>query len=154
MRLWEGDDPGWDGWMASLTQWTWVWVNSNQTPGVGDGQGGLACCDSWGRKESDRTERLNWTDTWESYVRENCLIRFCSIFEVSCLDFHVGLIFMWRRDYVVNCVDVTNIPEISVLTLWKSTIQSHQSPPPLCQPSSMHVWFGTCDIQDFYRIGN
>ena len=24
----EGDNPGWDGWMASLTQWTWVWVNS------------------------------------------------------------------------------------------------------------------------------
>ena len=24
----EGDDRGWDGWMASLTQWTWVWVNS------------------------------------------------------------------------------------------------------------------------------
>ena len=30
-----------------------------QTPGVGDGQGGLACCNSWGRKESDPTERLN-----------------------------------------------------------------------------------------------
>ena len=31
---------------------------SERTPGVGDGQGGLACCDSWGRKESDTTERL------------------------------------------------------------------------------------------------
>ena len=30
--------------------------------GVGDGQGGLACCSSWGHKESDTTERLNWTD--------------------------------------------------------------------------------------------
>ena len=30
--------------------------------GVGDRQGGLACCDSWGRKESDTTERLNWTE--------------------------------------------------------------------------------------------
>ena len=30
-----------------------------QVLGVGDGQGGLACCDSWGRKESDMTERLN-----------------------------------------------------------------------------------------------
>jgi len=29
------------------------------SPGVGDGQGGLACCDSWDRKESDTTERLN-----------------------------------------------------------------------------------------------
>ena len=32
------------------------------TLGVGDGQGGLACCDSWGRKESDMTEQLNWTE--------------------------------------------------------------------------------------------
>ena len=32
------------------------------TPGAGDGQGGLACCGSWGHKESDTTERLNWTD--------------------------------------------------------------------------------------------
>ena len=30
--------------------------------GVGDGQGGLACCDSWGCKESDTTERLNWIE--------------------------------------------------------------------------------------------
>ena len=29
------------------------------TPGVGDGQGGLECCGSWGRKESDTTEGLN-----------------------------------------------------------------------------------------------
>ena len=35
---------------------------SEWTPGVGDGQGGLACCDSWGRKESDTTEPLNWTE--------------------------------------------------------------------------------------------
>ena len=35
---------------------------SEWTPGVGDGQGGLACCDSWGRKESDTTEWRNWTD--------------------------------------------------------------------------------------------
>ena len=35
---------------------------SGWTPGVGDGQGGLACCDSWGHKESDMTERLSWTE--------------------------------------------------------------------------------------------
>ena len=32
------------------------------TPGVGNGQGGLACCSPWGHKESDMTERLNWTE--------------------------------------------------------------------------------------------
>ena len=53
----EEDNRGWDGWMASPTRWTWVWVNSGSW-----GQGGLACCDSWGRKESNTTERLNWTE--------------------------------------------------------------------------------------------
>ena len=33
-----------------------------ETPGDGDGQGGLVCCDSWGHKESDTTEGLNWTE--------------------------------------------------------------------------------------------
>ena len=54
----EGDDRGWDGWMASLIDGR----ESEWTPGAGDGQGGLVCCDSWGRKESDTTERLNWTE--------------------------------------------------------------------------------------------
>ena len=41
------------------------WLDGHKfewTPGVGDGQGGLACGDSWGRKESDMTEQLNWTE--------------------------------------------------------------------------------------------
>ena len=41
------------------------WLNGREsewTPGVGDGQGSLACCDSWGRKESDTTKRLIWSD--------------------------------------------------------------------------------------------
>ena len=33
-----------------------------QAPGVGDGQGSLACCSAWGRKESDLTEQLNRTE--------------------------------------------------------------------------------------------
>ena len=40
------------------------WLNGCEfewTPGVGDGQGDLACCNSWGHKESDTTDRLNWT---------------------------------------------------------------------------------------------
>ena len=40
---------------------------SEWNPGVG-GQGGLPCCDSWGHKESDTTERLNWTElNWTDY---------------------------------------------------------------------------------------
>ena len=38
----------------------------------GDGQGGVACCDSWGRKESDTTERLNWTElNWYGNKMDN-----------------------------------------------------------------------------------
>ena len=49
----EDEMAGWYHWLDGR-EFEW-------TPGVGDGQGGLACCDSWGRKESDTTERLNWT---------------------------------------------------------------------------------------------
>ena len=44
-----------------MTGW-YHWLNGHEfewTPGVGDGQGGLACCDIWGQKELDRTERLS-----------------------------------------------------------------------------------------------
>ena len=41
---------------------------SEWTPGVGDGRGGLACCDSWGCKESDMTERLNWTELTDTLL--------------------------------------------------------------------------------------
>ena len=51
------------GWRHWLDRHGFGW-----TPGVGDGQGGLAFCGSWGCKESDMTEQLNWTerDKWES----------------------------------------------------------------------------------------
>ena len=49
---------------SSLCPYHHHWLDgrgSGWTPGVGDGQGGLACCDSWGREESDTTEtELNW----------------------------------------------------------------------------------------------
>ena len=46
---------GWHHWLDGR-EYEW-------TPGVGDGQGGLACCDAWARKESDTAEWLNWTDS-------------------------------------------------------------------------------------------
>ena len=45
------------GWHHQLNGHEFEW-----TSGVNDGQGGLAYCDSWGHKESDTTERLNWTE--------------------------------------------------------------------------------------------
>ena len=50
------------GWHHQLNElvWTWVWVDSRRWWW----QGGLACCYSWGRKESDTTEWLNWTENY------------------------------------------------------------------------------------------
>ena len=53
------------GWHHLLNGHEFEW-----TPGVGDGQGGLACCNSWGCKESDMTEWLNWTELNETDSHE------------------------------------------------------------------------------------
>ena len=58
------------GWHHRLNGHGFGW-----TPGVSDGQGGLACCGSWGRRESDTTEGLNWTEqspTKESSDNKHC----------------------------------------------------------------------------------
>ena len=66
----EDEMAGWHHWLDGR--------ESEWTPGVDDGQGGLACCDSWGRKESETTERLIWSDLiwmieverWQSWLKE------------------------------------------------------------------------------------
>ena len=54
-RMTEDEMVGWHHWLNAH--------EFEQTPGVGEGQGSLACCSPWGRKELDMTEILNWTDT-------------------------------------------------------------------------------------------
>ena len=58
-RMWEEETTedetvGWHHWLGGH--------ECEQAPGVGDGQGSLACCSSWGHKELDMTEQLNWTE--------------------------------------------------------------------------------------------
>jgi len=55
-----GDDRGWGGWMASLTQWSWVWVDSGSWWWTGR-PGMLQFMGSW-RVRHDWTTELNWTD--------------------------------------------------------------------------------------------
>ena len=59
----EDEMAGWHHWLDGH--------ESEWTLGVGDEQGDLACCDSWGRKESDMTEWLNWTElNWQIDSRD------------------------------------------------------------------------------------
>ena len=59
--------PKMAGWHHRLDGHEFEW-----TPGDGDGQGGLVCCDSWGHKESDTTERLIWSDLTSVFSKTSC----------------------------------------------------------------------------------
>ena len=61
------------GWYHWLNGHGFGWIL-----GAGDGQGGLACCSSWGCKESDMTERLNWTELKPYVILDSREVSICS----------------------------------------------------------------------------
>ena len=63
----EGDDRGWDGWMASLTQWTWVWVNSGSW--WWRGRPGVLQFMELQRVRHDWATELNWTELCSAWPR-------------------------------------------------------------------------------------
>ena len=111
---------GWHHWLDGR--------ESEWTPGVGDGQGGLACCDSWGRKESDTTEQLNWTELF---------INFIIGYDLYLTHFFVQqkLTQHWRHFYC--CCSFTN----SSLTLWPRGLQHGRLPCPSLSPG---VYSNSC----------
>ena len=85
----EDEMAGWHHWLdGGESEWT---------PGVGDGQGGLACCDSWGPKESDMTERLIWSDLITTIVYTTLQfssLLFCTWFSYTIhFSFSIYLVF-------------------------------------------------------------
>jgi len=72
----EGDDRGWDGWMASLTRCTWVWVNSRSWWWTG--RPGMLKFTGLKRVGHDWATELNWTETsilWYSNLFESSMVR-------------------------------------------------------------------------------
>ena len=82
---------------------------SERTLGVGDGQGGLACCDSWGRKESDTTEWLNWTElnwsTREIQMKTTMTyqLRSVKIADTKMVKRYNGLMRMKKKKTLAHC---------------------------------------------------
>ena len=72
----EDEMAGWHHWLDGR--------ESRWTPGVGDGQGGLACCDSWGCKESDTTERLIWSGLITSLFWDHLLAGRIFLMVIQC----------------------------------------------------------------------
>ena len=82
----EGDNRGWDGWMASLTRWVWVWVNSGSwwwtgRPGVLQIMGSQRVGHDW-------VTELNWTELTlglRPWLSPRCsLVLHCPTYETSC----------------------------------------------------------------------
>ena len=71
-RAAEDEMAGWHHWLDGR--------ESEWTLGVDDGQGGLGCCDSWGRKELDTTEWLNWTELIKNMKWLGLNLFLCSLF--------------------------------------------------------------------------
>ena len=73
------------GWHHQLYGSEFGWA-----PGVGDGQGGLACCNSWDHKESDTTERLNWTEKQKVALDWSNPVIYKNIHVIKCWCFHIS----------------------------------------------------------------
>ena len=137
----EGDYRGWDGWMASPTRWTWF----GWTPGVGDGQEGLACCSSWGLKESDMTERLNWTElnwsilktciflNWHDQISVGPSFSFSRYNWQIFLRIYIGRIYLSSRASIVKYHTLGSL----VTSIYVPTVPEARSLRARC----VHSWF-------------
>ena len=100
----EGDDRGWDGWMESLTRWTWVWVSS----GLGDGQGGPAV--------HGITKSWTWLSDWTELntVKNFSLVNEAGVYvflELSC--------FSYDPTDVGNFISGSSAFSKTSLNIWK-----------------------------------
>ena len=84
----EGDDRGQDGWMASLTQWTWVWANSRSWWWTG--KPGMLQSMGLQRGRHDWATELNWTDPFP-FVCSWLLC--CKVVDHICMDLFLGSLF-------------------------------------------------------------
>ena len=102
---------GWHHWLDGYES---EWI-----PGVGDGQGGLACCDSWGCKESDTTEWLNWKTLLMIYWKKSW---FCYLHQKN-IEFSLpGSYIISESLYLVKAL-VLGFIRVNLWASWLSALQ-------------------------------
>ena len=94
--------------MASPTRWTWVWVNSGSWWWTGR----PVCCDSWGHKESDTTERLNWLN-WLSGT-QSWPLRHVTVTLTQAHDLHYSEFFPWCAFFLKKLFPSVNTSVFSI----------------------------------------
>ena len=127
------------GWHHRLNGREFEW-----TPEVGDEQGGLACCDSWGHKESDTTERLNrtehcqeWSFLERSHITEthSGLFSFQASWPVVCVQSDPSFHFLLIKNpgktqplsfFGQNIRSRSNDLTLFPLSLWETSMQSSE----------------------------
>ena len=114
LRAGEGGDKRWEGWMASLTWWTWVCA----APGDSEGPGSLMYCSPWVRKESDLTYWLNNNNTakWVLVFLGSTSVDSNSI---------CGWLNLYRCNTQIGRMDCT-LPEPGS-TLWRTDLECENS---------------------------
>ena len=122
---------GWHHWLDGR--------ESEWTPGVVDAQGGLACCKSWGCKESDMTERLNWTELkWVTTVTErttwDCPFSYFLIDHSLSIDWFLSVYTFYCNSWQ-RILDLTSFSSLNLISLlYYSNEIFHQN----------HKWTPSC----------
>ena len=109
----EGDDRGWDGWMASLTRWMWVWVNSRSwwwtgRPGVLRFMGSQRVGHDWAAE-------LNWTNWWEASD-------FVSSVSLETHSFLCPLNWIWVLDVILRLSWFTHLKRSLPVLVYRTQI--------------------------------
>ena len=135
--IWKDPDAGKD-WGQEEKETTEVemigwhhWLNGcgfGWTPGVGDGQGGLSCCGSWGCKESDMTKwmnwtELNWTEASETEGRENSV----DLYPYNWTEI-LKIMFLLVKGYVNSSDTWTKVKRLIKLLVTSETFLLHLWP--------------------------
>ena len=114
-------------WLDGITDSMDMGLRELRELGVGDGQGGLACCDSWGRKESDMTEWLNWTDRTSMRFGVNGVSDLCHLSHyLKPLIRHHTVLCCASHFSRVRLCHLTSFPPSSLLSNWGQQCTSHE----------------------------